>query len=212
MGRSGRPSTLGAGKFSCTADFSKIAECDAVPLAIQTPFLDKKDLFPDFTPLVEGLWNAGRYLMPGTLVVLGSTITAGMAGEILEAESGLVAGEDFPLVHAPERWPAGCSGISGSTTGSSSGSMRSAQRRAVELSSPVLVAGTVILMNCATVSEVTKIAENAFRDLQIAVVNQLALPFEAMGINVSGPAWRRSRARGSPGPSSDRGPAPAATA
>ena len=45
---------VGAGKFSCTADFSKIAECDAVTLAIQTPFLDKKDLLPDFSALVEG--------------------------------------------------------------------------------------------------------------------------------------------------------------
>ena len=93
-----------AGEFSCTADLSKIAECDAVPLAIQTPFLDKKDLLPDFT---QGRRNAGRYLMPGTLVVLGSTITAGMAGEILEVESGLIAGEDFALAHAPGRWSAG---------------------------------------------------------------------------------------------------------
>jgi nucleotide sugar dehydrogenase len=98
---------VGAGKFSCTADFSKIAECDAVTLAIQTPFKDKKDLLPDFTPLIEGLRNVGRHLTPGTLVVLESTITpgttAGMAREILEGESGLVAGKDFALAHAPER-------------------------------------------------------------------------------------------------------------
>ena len=73
---------------------------DAVALAIQTSFLDKKVLLPDFT---QGRRNAGRYLMPGTLVVLGSTITAGMAGEILEAESGRIAGEDFALAHAPGR-------------------------------------------------------------------------------------------------------------
>jgi len=84
---------VGAGKFSCTADFSKIAECDAVTLAIQTPFADKKDLLPDFSPLIEGLRNVGRHLTPGTLVVLESTITpgttTGMAREILEEESGL---------------------------------------------------------------------------------------------------------------------------
>jgi UDP-N-acetyl-D-mannosaminuronic acid dehydrogenase len=68
---------VGAGKFSCTADFSKIAECDAVTLAIQTPFKDKKDLLPDFTPLIEGLRHVGRHLMPGMLVVLESTITPG---------------------------------------------------------------------------------------------------------------------------------------
>jgi len=75
----------GAGEFSCTADLSKIAECDAVPLAIQTPFLGKKVLLPDFT---QGRRNAGRYLMPGTLVVLGSTITPGtIAGEWLGRSS-----------------------------------------------------------------------------------------------------------------------------
>ena len=179
---------VGAGKFSCTADFSKIAECDAVTLAIQTPFLDKKDLLPDFSPLVEGLRHVGRHLAPGTLVVLESTITpgttAGMAREILESESGLVAGKDFALAHAPERVMVGrllrnirehdriVGGIDDVSTA-----------RAVELYSPVLTAGTVIPMT-ATAAEVTKTAENTFRDLQIAAVNQLALSFEAMGINV----------------------------
>jgi len=179
---------VGAGKFSCTADFSKIAECDAVTLAIQTPFLDKKDLLPDFSPLIEGLRNVGRHLTPGTLVVLESTITpgttAGMAREILEGESGLVAGKDFALAHAPERVMVGrllknirehdrvVGGIDDVSTA-----------RAVELYSPVLTTGTVIPMT-ATAAEVTKTAENTFRDLQIAAVNQLALYCEAMGINV----------------------------
>ena len=179
---------VGAGKFSCTSDFSKVAECDAVTLAIQTPFLDKKDLLPDFTPLIEGLRNAGRHLTPGTLVVLESTITpgttAGMAREILEAESGLVAGKDFALAHAPERVMVGrllrnirehdriIGGIDDVSTA-----------RAVELYSLVLTTGEVIPMT-ATAAEVTKTAENTFRDLQIAAVNQLALYCEAMGINV----------------------------
>jgi UDP-N-acetyl-D-mannosaminuronic acid dehydrogenase len=179
---------VSSGKFSCTPDFSKIAECDAVTLAIQTPFKDKKDLLPDFTPLIAGIRNVGRYLTPGTLVVLESTITpgttAGMARQILEEESGLVAGEDFALAHAPERVMVGrllknirehdriVGGIDEVST-----------RRAVELYSPVLTAGHVIPMT-ATAAEVTKTAENTFRDLQIAAVNQLALYCEAMGINV----------------------------
>ena len=142
---------MGAGKFSCTPDFSKITECGAVTLAIQTPFADKKDLLPDFTPLTEGLRNVGRHLTPGTLVVLESTITPGtterMAREILEAESGLVAGKDFALAHAPERVMVGrllrnirehdrvVGGIDEVST-----------RRAVELYSPVLTTGTVIPM------------------------------------------------------------------
>ncbi|QYZ79836.1 nucleotide sugar dehydrogenase [Methanofollis formosanus] len=179
---------VSSGNFSCTPDFSKVAECDAVTLAIQTPFKDPKDLLPDFTPLIEGIRNVGRHLTPGTLVVLESTITpgttAGMAREILEAESGLVAGEDFALAHAPERVMVGrllrnirehdrCVG----------GIDEVSTRRAVELYSRVLTTGQVIPMT-ATAAEVTKTAENTFRDLQIAAINQLALYCEAMGINV----------------------------
>ncbi|WP_406670026.1 nucleotide sugar dehydrogenase [Methanolobus sp. ZRKC4] len=177
-----------AGKFECTPDFSRIAELDAVTLAIQTPFADSKALEPDFGALKEGIRNAGRYLQPSMLVVLESTITPGttddMARKILEEESGLVAGEDFALAHAPERVMVGrllrniqehdriVGGIDEASTD-----------RAVELYSPVLTKGNVIPMT-ATAAEVTKTAENTFRDLQIAAVNQLALYCESMGINV----------------------------
>ncbi|HWQ47473.1 MAG TPA: nucleotide sugar dehydrogenase [Methanosarcina sp.] len=177
-----------AGKFECTPDFSKISELDAVTLAIQTPFANPKDLEPDFSALIEGIRNVGKNLRPGMLVVLESTITPGttegMAKQILEEESGLKAGEDFALAHAPERVMVGrllknirehdriVGGVNEAST-----------RRAIELYSPVLTVGRVIPMS-ATAAEVTKTAENTFRDLQIAAINQLALYCEAMGINV----------------------------
>jgi UDP-N-acetyl-D-mannosaminuronic acid dehydrogenase len=179
---------VNAGKFQCTSDYSKIAGLDAVTLSIQTPFLSKKDLLPDFSALTDGIRNVGRYLKPGMLVVLESTITPGttngLAREILERESGLVAGVDFALAHAPERVMVGrllrnirehdriVGGIDEVST-----------RRATELYSPILTSGRVIPMT-ATAAEVTKTAENTFRDLQIAAINELALYCEAMGINV----------------------------
>jgi UDP-N-acetyl-D-mannosaminuronic acid dehydrogenase len=179
---------VGAGKFSCTSDFSGIADVDAVTLAIQTPFKDPKDLIPDFGALIEGLKQAGKYISPGALVVLESTITpgttGGMARKILEEESGMKAGEDFALAHAPERVMVGrllrnirehdriVGGIDDVSTA-----------RAVELYSPILTKGVIIPMT-AMAAEVTKTAENTFRDLQIAAVNELALYCEAMGINV----------------------------
>nr|WP_319375681.1 nucleotide sugar dehydrogenase [uncultured Methanoregula sp.] len=175
-------------KFECTSDFSKIAELDAVTLSIQTPFLNKNDLLPDFSALFDGVKNVGHYLLPGMLVVLESTITpgttSGIAREILEQESGLKAGIDFALAHAPERVMVGrllrnirehdriVGGIDEVST-----------RRATELYSPLLTIGKVIPMS-ATAAEVTKTAENTFRDLQIAAINELALYCEAMGINV----------------------------
>ena len=175
-------------KFECTSDFSKIARLDAVTLAIQTPFLNKDDLLPDFSALEDGIRQVGRHLQPGMLVVLESTVTpgttTGLAREILELESGLVAGRDFALVHAPERVMVGrlirnirehdriVGGIDTVST-----------QRAAELYSAVLTTGKVIPMT-ATAAEVTKTAENTFRDLQIAAINELALYCEAMGINV----------------------------
>ncbi|MEI8331225.1 MAG: nucleotide sugar dehydrogenase [Methanomicrobiales archaeon] len=177
-----------AQKFVCTADFSKIAELDAVTLSIQTPFLDKEDLLPDFSSLMEGVKNVGCYLKPGMLVVLESTVTPGttigIARKLLEKESGLKAGVDFALAHAPERVMVGrllrnirehdriVGGIDEAST-----------RRATELYSPVMTLGNVIPMS-STAAEVTKTAENTFRDLQIAAINELALYCEAMGINV----------------------------
>ncbi len=122
------------------------------------------------------------------LVVLESTITPGttvtLAREILERQSGLKAGIDFALAHAPERVMAGrllrnirehdrvVGGIDEVST-----------QRAAELYHPVLTLGRIIPMS-ATAAEVTKTTENTFRDLQIAAINELALYCEAMGINV----------------------------
>jgi UDP-N-acetyl-D-mannosaminuronic acid dehydrogenase len=177
-----------AKKFACTSDFTKITEMDAVTLSIQTPFLNKEDLLPDFSALLEGITQVGRHLSLGMLVVLESTVTPGttitIAKELLEKESGLKAGVDFALAHAPERVMAGrllrnirehdriVGGIDSVST-----------VRATELYSPVMTLGKVIPMS-ATAAEVTKTTENTFRDLQIAAINELALYCEAMGINV----------------------------
>jgi len=177
-----------AGRFEATSDFSRIGEVDAVTLAIQTPFKDNASLEPDFGALEEGLRQTGRYLKRGMLVVLESTITPGttkgLATDILNEGSGLVAGEDYALAHAPERVMVGrlirniqehdriVGGINDAST-----------KRAVELYGPVLTKGKIIAMD-STAAEATKTAENTFRDLQIAAINELALYCEAMRINV----------------------------
>lgn len=176
------------GRFESTSDFSKIKDVDAVTLAIQTPFKDKGELEPDFGALEEGIRQIGKYLNEGVLVVLESTITPGttkgFAADILKEESGLIAGEDFALAHAPERVMVGRlirniqehDRIVGGIT-------KESTQRAIELYRPVLTKGKIISMD-ATAAEVTKTAENTFRDLQIAAVNELALYCEAMRINV----------------------------
>jgi UDP-N-acetyl-D-mannosaminuronic acid dehydrogenase len=175
------------GTFRCTPDFSHVSLMDAVTLAIQTPFRNPADLVPDFGPLHEGLEAVGKHLSQGTLVVVESTVTPGTTGgaarRILEEASGLVAGRDFALAHAPERVMSGrlvrnirehdrvVGGIDPAST-----------ERASELYRTVLTSGKILPMT-AVAAEVTKTAENAFRDLQIAAANQLALYCEALGVN-----------------------------
>jgi UDP-N-acetyl-D-mannosaminuronic acid dehydrogenase len=175
------------GTFRCTSDFTLISDMDAVTLAIQTPFRNSQDLIPDFTPLHEGLESVGKHLSRGTVVVIESTVTPGTtdgtARRILEEESGLVAGRDFALAHAPERVMVGrlvrnirehdrvIGGIDPAST-----------IRASELYRTVRSSGKILPMT-ALAAEITKTSENAFRDLQIAAANQLALYCEAMGVN-----------------------------
>jgi UDP-N-acetyl-D-mannosaminuronic acid dehydrogenase len=176
-------------KFECTSDFSKLSECDAITISIQTPFLNNIDLIPDQSALESGLITVGKYMSKNkkVLVVLESTVTpgttVGYAKNILERESGMIAGKDFCLAHAPERVMVGhlienirnhdriVGGIDVTST-----------LAAAILYSPILKKGKIIPMS-ATAAEVTKTAENTFRDLQIAASNQLALYCESIGIN-----------------------------
>ena len=176
-------------KFECTSDFSKLSECDDITISIQTPFLNNTNLIPDLSALQAGLVTVGKYMSKEkkVLVVLESTITpgttVGYAKDILERESGMIAGKDFLLAHAPERVMVGhlvenirnhdriVGGINFEST-----------MAAAILYSPILKKGVIIPMS-ATAAEVTKTAENTFRDLQIAASNQLALYCEAIGVN-----------------------------
>ncbi|MDD1719851.1 MAG: nucleotide sugar dehydrogenase [Methanoregulaceae archaeon] len=176
------------GTFTATGDFAGISECDAITIAIQTPFADPVRLTPDYSALFEGIGEVGKNLTDGSIVVIESTVTPGTtegpARRILERESGLRAGIEFGLAHAPERVMPGrlvrnirehdrvVGGIDPAST-----------TRAIELYTPVLTEASIIAMS-AKAAEVTKTAENALRDLQIAAINELALYCEAIGVNV----------------------------
>jgi UDP-N-acetyl-D-mannosaminuronic acid dehydrogenase len=157
--------------FECTSDFSKLALCDAITIAVQTPF-------GSTTPLMEAVMSIGKWAKPGTLVSIESTVSPGTT----EAIQGLL--QDCVVVHVPERVMPGRllknlrehdRIIGGSTSRDI--------MMAVQLYHPILTTGRVITMS-AIAAEVTKTAENAFRDLQIAAVNQLALYCEEFGVNV----------------------------
>jgi len=174
-------------KFACTSDMTKISEVDAVTIAVETPFQNRNKLLANYDSLIDALRKTGKYMTEGVLVVIESTVTPGVtpgiARDILEEESGMRAGVDFFLAHAPERVMPGrllkniqeydrvVGGIDDSST-----------ERATELYTPILTKGKVIPVS-AMAAEFSKTAENALRDLQIAAVNELALYCEGLGIN-----------------------------
>ena len=174
-------------KFECTYDMTKIAEVDTVTIAVETPFQNRNKLLANYDSLIEALRKTGKYMTEGVLVVIESTVTPGVtqgiARKILEEESGMRAGVDFFLAHAPERVMPGrllkniqeydrvVGGIDDSST-----------ERATELYTPILTKGEVIPVS-AIAAEFSKTAENALRDLQIAAVNELAIYCEGLGID-----------------------------
>lgn len=174
-------------KFRCTSDMSKISEVDAVTIAVDTGFRNSENLEPNFDSLDEGLQIIGKVISPGSLVVIESTITPGLTvGKVksmLEKESGMKAGQDFALAHAPERLMPGKLLSNIKELDRVVGGLEEAStERAFELYAPVMTKGKLIRMS-ATAAELTKTAENAFRDLQIAAANELAIYCETLGVN-----------------------------
>jgi UDP-N-acetyl-D-glucosamine dehydrogenase len=176
---------LDAGSFSVVSPAeANIAEADVIFVCVPTPLTEAKD--PDLGPLLSAAATIRPGLRRGQLVILQSTTfpgtTTGPFREALEA-GGLVAGADFDLAFAPERVnpgdPASASrdtprlvgGTTPAATARAAAVLRRINDRVIELSSP-------------DVAELAKLLENVFRNVNIALVNQLALLCERMGLDV----------------------------
>jgi UDP-N-acetyl-D-glucosamine dehydrogenase len=177
-----------AERFETTTDPEVLTKADAVLLCVPTPFDAAKTPVLDFVRAATA--TVGRQLRPGQLVVLQSTTYPGTTTEIvqpiLEAESGLRAGVDFHLAYSPERvdpanttWtlantPKVCGGITPQC-----GEMTRVLLTAL-LDDPSLV--TVV--SSPKVAEMSKLAENTFRAVNIAYVNELAMLAHEMDVDI----------------------------
>jgi len=174
-----------AGLISATTDFGVVAECGAVVIAVPTPLSPQRE--PDLTYIERAAHSVAPHLRKGHLVVLESTTYPGTTREvlqpILETTSGLNAGVDFHLAFAPERvdpgrtdWttkstPKVVGGIDASSTKAAAALYRSALDNVHEVST-------------AEAAELTKLLENIFRSVNIALVNELAQLCDRMDIDV----------------------------
>jgi len=172
-------------KFSASTDFSLIKQVEAVIICVPTPLTKNRE--PDISFIVETGRLIAPHLTRGVLVVLESTTYPGTTDEdlraILEHGSGMKAGSDFHLAFSPEREdPANeqskVKKIQKVVGGYSPVCLERATalyRRAIE---------TIVPVSSCRVAEATKLLENIFRSVNIALVNELKLVYGAMGIDI----------------------------
>lgn len=173
-----------AGRFAATSDFTRLAECDIVAICVPTPLTAHRD--PDLSYVAKTAEAIAATLRPGQLIVLESTTYPGTTDEVVKPileKTGLKSGADFFLGYSPEREDPG-------------------NRQFHTASIPKVVAGdgeaaaglmqafygatvsTIVPVSTTATAEAVKLTENIFRAVNIALVNELKLVYDAMGIDV----------------------------
>lgn len=175
-------------KLIATTDPAMLKQADIILIAVETPVASTSKI-PEYKALKSALKTVGEHLSPGTLVIIESTIAPGTMAEIvcpqLEKTSGLKVDQDFYLGHCPERVMPGrllqnlteMSRVCGGHNPATSETMISLYRHIVE--------ADLDPADCTT-AEMVKTTENAYRDVQIAFANEIALICEMVGADV----WR----------------------
>ena len=174
-----------SGLLEASTDFSRIAEVDAVLICVPTPLNKYRE--PDISYVLKSGEAIAPYLKKGTLVVLESTTYPGTTDtdlrKVIEAGCSLKAGVDFHLAFAPEREDPGRKDHSVKTIPKVMGGLTpECLERCVELYSLALDA--VHPVSSCRVAEATKLTENIFRSVNIALVNELKMVFHEMDIDV----------------------------
>ncbi|MCL4529787.1 MAG: nucleotide sugar dehydrogenase [Chloroflexi bacterium] len=171
-----------------TTDFSRIQDAAIIIVCVPTPVHENHE--PDLAPLRAACTALGSHLQRGQLVILESTVNPGVCETvvlpILEARSGLKGGTDFDLAHCPERINPGDEKWRVGTIPRVVGGLDaiSLKRAAAFYRTLVGGNGNVKPMGSLKEAEAVKIVENTFRDVNIAFVNELAVSFSRLGIDV----------------------------
>ena len=172
------------GRLTATTHAGALAGCTAVMICVPTPLANQRE--PDLRYISDAGVALSAVLQKGQLVVLESTTYPGTTRERLQPileESGLAAGRDFHLAFSPERIDPGRTDHTIRTTPKVVGGLTDACReRAVELYSEVC--DLVVPVSTPEAAEMTKLLENIFRSVNIALVNELAVLCDRMGIDI----------------------------
>ncbi len=175
---------IATGRYCATADYAEIGQFDVAVITVPTPL---KDSLPDLSFVESAARSLGQILSRDALVVLESTTYPGTTEEvlvpILERESGLRAGADFKVGFSPERIDPGNKRFSLENTPKIVAGLDDASSRAVQDFYATIVERVVPVSSCG-VAELSKLIENTFRTVNIALMNELAMYSHDLGLDL----------------------------
>lgn len=174
-----------SGKLSATTDFSFVSGVDAVAICVPTPL----DLYkqPDLSYVVNSSESVAKYAHKGMLVILESTTYPGTTEEVLKPifeKKGLKCGEDFYLAFSPERVDPGNKQYKTKNTPKVVGGCTPDCTEVAAALYRNVLEGDVYTVSSPAVAEMEKIFENTFRNINIALSNEMAILCKKMGIDI----------------------------
>ena len=175
-----------SGMLSATTDFARVCDVDFIAICVPTP-LDKHQQ-PDISYVRDSAVSIARHMTRGTIVVLESTTYPGTTEEllrpILEEGSGLKCGEDFYLGFSPERIDPGNLIYKTSNTPKTVGAIGQDATEVIAMVYSSILDSAVHTVSSPAVAEMEKILENTYRNINIGLVNELAILCNKMGISI----------------------------
>jgi UDP-N-acetyl-D-glucosamine dehydrogenase len=175
---------IGDGSFEPTADMRRLSEADALLICVPTPLSESRD--PDLIYVEQTTHQIAKVLRPGQLIVLESTTYPGTTRDVMLpilAAGGLNVGQDFFLAFSPEREDPGNPNFSADRIPKVVGGLEPTSGRLAEALYRSAVVRVVPVSSCE-VAEACKIVENTYRSVNIAMVNELKVLFDRLGIDI----------------------------
>lgn len=176
---------IDSGLFRASAEPEAASKCDALLLCVPTPLTRNRE--PDMAYIEATAERIGPHLRPGQLVSLESTTYPGTTDEvlipILEKHSGMTAGQDFFVAYSPEREDPNNQKYTTATIPKVVGGHTDSGLRVAEALYGA-ICDNVVPVSSTSTAEATKLVENIFRSVNIAMANELKMVFERMGIDI----------------------------
>lgn len=174
-----------AGQLRATTDFNGIQDMDFIAICVPTPLDDHQQ--PDISYVKTSAETIAQYMKKGTMVVLESTTYPGTTEELLRPileQSGLVCGEDFYLGFSPERVDPGNRNYNTKNTPKVVGAIGADATEVISHMYRAVLEGEIYPVSSPAVAEMEKILENTYRNVNIGLINELAILCHRMGISI----------------------------